>query len=243
MSTFAALGLAAGDEDAFDALVHRAADEGAAETLGEDLTLVRWRPPEGAWLDLVVQDGEVVCATPQWSARHRRPVRITALERDPDCTWCSVLVVEVLDDVGAVVHPLVVQPAGTAVLGPRPGTTTEAGAVLVAEVLHLAAEAADGVRASGLEGGPPAAYASVVGTLATAERRQPDGGSAHWVTTLDVDGAPWDLLVADGLVPDGLAPGVRLEAGCWVCGEVGYPGGAGPGGVEGRRERRWNWRP
>lgn len=246
MSQFAALGLAGDEVTGFDALVHRAADEGVAEELGEDVSLVRWRPPAGAWLDLVVEEGEVACATPQWSAQHRRQVRVTGLAPDPDCDWCSVLVLEVLGSAGEVLHPLAVQPAGTAVLGPREGTVTEAGMVLVAEALHDAGTAPDGLLARGLDGGPPAAFALVVGTVTEAELRRPEEGPPHWVTTLDVGGRPWDLLAPADLAATalgGLVPGVRVVAGCWVCGEIGHPGGAGPDGVERREGRRWNWRP
>jgi hypothetical protein len=104
---FECIGVA--DEDEFAALAEAAIQDGEATPINGAREIV-WRDAEGASLAVTVgADKELLCARPTFAATSRVNARVGALAEDPECAFCSRLLLEVVDDAGELVYPLAVE--------------------------------------------------------------------------------------------------------------------------------------
>jgi hypothetical protein len=104
---FECIGIAA--EDEFHAVLEAAVEGGEESELDGARELV-WRDSDGASVAVtVLPDGAVQCARPSFAAAPRVPVRVGAIAEDPECAFCSRLLVEVVDDEGELAYPLAVE--------------------------------------------------------------------------------------------------------------------------------------
>lgn len=96
-------------EDEFAAVVQVAVEEGEATPIDGGREIL-WRDAQGASIAVTVGlDEEIVCARPSFSAIPRVSVRLGALAEDPECPFCSRLLLEVVDEEGELWYPLAVE--------------------------------------------------------------------------------------------------------------------------------------
>jgi hypothetical protein len=108
-SHFEAIGFDFPDEAAFAGLVERVVSEGESRTRADGGTSSLWRDESGASVAVHLDgDGRLACAAPSFAATSRVRARLNGVAADPECPFCSALVVEVLED-GEMVYPLALQ--------------------------------------------------------------------------------------------------------------------------------------
>jgi hypothetical protein len=96
-------------EDELAAVVETAIEHGEATPL-EDFRELVWRDAWGASVAVTSgPDGEVLCVRPTFAATPRVDARLGTVAEDPECSFCSRLLVEVVDATGELVYPLAVE--------------------------------------------------------------------------------------------------------------------------------------
>jgi hypothetical protein len=104
---FECIGVAS--EDEFAAVVQVAVQEGEATPIDGGREIL-WRDAEGASIAVTVGlDEEILCVRPTFSATSRVSASLGALAEDPECPFCSRLLLEVVDEEGELVYPLAVE--------------------------------------------------------------------------------------------------------------------------------------
>lgn len=222
MSHFAAVGLGRTEEE-FHASVGLAAERGTAHSLGRRSAFHDLTDPSGAGLDVVVTDGALVCAKPTFQGAPGAQVRIRGLVADAECEWCSVLVVEVLED-GEMAYPAPVEVGDLPLVRSALGEGVECAASFALFVDERGA--GEGMLApqaaipGGLFGtGPAVAQMLLSGEVLAAERRRnaATGATFGWARVASF-GAEYDLLY-DGDPP---AVGTTEYAAGWLLAHL-YP--------------------
>jgi hypothetical protein len=100
---YACIGVPGGEEEVF-AFLNLAIDQSGG---GREIV---WRDPSGASVAIdTAADGELVCARPSFLGSSRLPVLVNGIGEDPECRFCSRLLVDVLDEEGELVYPLAVE--------------------------------------------------------------------------------------------------------------------------------------
>jgi hypothetical protein len=96
-------------EDELAALVEAAIQDGEASAIDGAREIV-WRDAEGASVAVTVDsDDDILCVRPMFAATPRVNARMGAVAEDPECTFCSRLLIEVVDETGELVYPLAVE--------------------------------------------------------------------------------------------------------------------------------------
>ncbi len=87
----------------------------AAVAQGDDIGFdggreVVWRDAEGASLAVsITADDEIYCVRPSFATTTRIDARLESLAEDPECRFCSRLLLEVVDETGDLAYPLAVE--------------------------------------------------------------------------------------------------------------------------------------
>jgi hypothetical protein len=104
---FECIGVAGEDELA--ALVEAAIQDGDATVIDGGREIV-WRDAQGASFAVTVDsDDEILCVRPTFAAIPRVNAHMGAVAEDPECAFCSRLLLEVVDETGELVYPLAVE--------------------------------------------------------------------------------------------------------------------------------------
>jgi hypothetical protein len=104
---FECIGVAGEDELA--AVVEAAVQDGEATPIEGGREIV-WRDAQGASVAVTVgSDDEILCVRPTFAATSRVNARVGAVAEDPECAFCSRLLVEVVDETGELMYPLAVE--------------------------------------------------------------------------------------------------------------------------------------
>jgi hypothetical protein len=97
-------------EDEFFELLGVALERGDASAFDGGFREIVWRDDGGASLAVsLTSDGEVICARPSFAAAPRVPARLGAVADDPECAFCSRLLLDVVDEADELVYPLAVE--------------------------------------------------------------------------------------------------------------------------------------
>jgi hypothetical protein len=251
-SHFAAMGIPL-EEDTFERVIDTAvAGAGGQVTPWRaPYATLSWADRSGAGIDLLFRAEDnalsLHCAVPQFAGTASQRVRVTGFvsndsDADP-CPGCTTLRVEVLDEAGEMVYPLVVAAAGTLPRWDALAAAIESGAPQPASLVFVAEEAtgwADAASYEADQGEPPyaaaeslipvgmfggmSAAARVTGTvLHVRERTTAAFGVPFLDLRLRTFGGEYDVVGAPGTLPAGVAAGQTLRVDAWVCGRVGTP--------------------
>jgi hypothetical protein len=223
MSTFAVAGFPVPDEEAFEALAGRAVREGASRPAGGGATLHEWADDtSGAGIVCVTRRRALECTKPVFRGAPGATLRAGRWIEDPECPWCPVLGVDVLED-GAAVHPafVAVLDLPAAARAVRPDEVYPASLTLFAE--KAGGDLMDGLATraaipTGMFGGSEARIL-ISGEVLASERRTNalTGEPVGWARVASL-GAEYDVLL-----PDPPAPGTVMQASGWLMADLRLP--------------------
>jgi hypothetical protein len=105
---FEAIGFNDLDRETLSELVDMALAEGETRTRGDGGVSAIWRDESGASIAVHAEDKAEGCVAPSFAGTTRASVRANGVAVDPECRFCSALLVEVLDG-DEMLYPLATQ--------------------------------------------------------------------------------------------------------------------------------------
>lgn len=248
---FEAIGFELADEEALAQVVERAVAEGEPRARTDGGTTRLWRDASGASVVVHLDEsGAIWCTAPSFPATSTFPVRVNGTAADPECRFCSVLMVEVLDD-GEMIYPLAAQlesidealerdfdgqehelaltafgeevevwPDETS-YNEQPGEEPRLGPQsLIPSGLFVPEEKRSFLRRRRPETGPRA-QAIITGIVETAETlRNESSGGEFQHARVATYGPTLDVVISSQDVPTALAPGNVVQGTFWLIGRL-----------------------
>jgi hypothetical protein len=233
------IGIPAGSADELSTVIGRTMDQAAWEEMAGGGRMGLWRSSGGARMPAHVdKDGAIQCATPSFDGVSRLQVRPTAIVKDPDCPYCDLLHVEVLDSNGQMVYPLPLQidDIGMTRNRIRFKEPAELRIAAFAEELQLwpdeqAFEASQkgaeprfasrSLIPSGLFGPAPNPHALITGAVRSAEARTNEvSGAGFMALVVDTFGGTYDVVATAEQTQGVPRSGAIVQGNFWLVGRI-----------------------
>ncbi|MBX3466216.1 MAG: hypothetical protein KF878_04875 [Planctomycetes bacterium] len=233
----ACIGISAAEPQAFEQTLNQLAARAPVRARPDGGKLLAWRDRSGAALVLQLgRKGEVLCFTPTFDGASRIPAVPRRLINDSRCPFCERMLVDVRDDEGRVVYPLIVSVEDAGAVRDRIPLDEDVtlSVTAFAEVIESWPDEPSflrdqgpgepGVEAllpAGLYADQPAAEAIFTGrVLASEVRTNASTGQRFVWAHVKTQGGAYDVVASTESLPTGLAPGAIVQGVFWMVGRV-----------------------